>query len=331
MKFLPDKFVMMMIGAVFLALLIPEWGASDGPLQLGEVTRYGISIVFFLHGANLDPSKLVAGVKNWPVHVLIQSTTFILFPAIGVVLYFLLDGLLPDALRLGFFFLAALPSTISSSIALTGIGRGNIPVAVFNATLSGLLGMVLTPAMISLVTAAELGEFSLLNAMADIALTLLAPFAAGQLARPIIKNVLTQHKSVVTMLDRGVILLIVFTSFATSTKGGIWSQFSVVQYVVTIALVLLLLLAAIGLTILVSRNLLKLTTEDEAAAVFCGATKSLANGAPIAQILFAGSAQMGPLMLPLMLYHQIQLMVCAVIAQRYAKRSTSVEDQPATN
>ena len=319
MKFLPDKFVMMMIGAVLLALIIPEWGASDGPLRLGEITRYGIAVVFFLHGANLEPAKLAAGVRNWPVHLLIQSTTFVLFPLLGVLLYFATAGLLPDALRLGFFFLAALPSTISSSIALTGMGHGNIPVAVFNATLSSLLGMVLTPAMISVVTAAEMGEFSLIDAMIDIAITLLAPFAAGQIARPLLKTALAKHKSIVSKLDRGVILLIVFTSFATSTKSGIWSQFSLIQYIVTIALVLFLLLAAIGLTVFAARNLMKLSHEDEAASVFCGATKSLANGAPIAQILFAGSPQLGPIMLPLMLYHQIQLMVCAVIAQRYAK------------
>ncbi len=318
MRFLPDRFVIFMICAVILALLFPGWGAADGPLHLGAVTAFGIGLVFFLHGANLAPEKLAMGLRNWRAHLLIQMTTFVVFPALGLLLYFGLQDVLPDVLRLGFFFLAALSSTVSSSVAMTGLAKGNIPVAVFNATLSGLIGLVLTPAMVSLVSKAEIGDFSLIAAMSDIAMTLLAPFAAGQLLRRFLVRRLEQHKSLLTLLDRGVILLIVFTSFATSTKGGIWSEFSLAQFAVTGALVLLLLAFALTVTTQCAR-LAGLPREDEAAVVFCGSTKSLANGAPIAQILFAGSASLGPIMLPLMLYHQFQLMACAVIAQRYSR------------
>lgn len=324
MRFLPDRFVMLMVCAIILALIFPNWGASDGPLHLGKVTALGIALVFFLHGANLAPEKLAMGLKNWRAHLLIQATTFIVFPILGLILYFSLKNLLPDVLLIGFFFLAALPSTVSSSVAMTGIAKGNIPVAVFNATLSGLIGMILTPAMVSLVSHAGTGDFSLVDAMADIAMTLLAPFVAGQLLRPFIRKVLDKHKWILTRLDRGVILLIVFTSFATSTKGGIWSQFTLIQFVVTGGVVLILLAIALTITMRAAR-LAGLPREDEAAIVFCGSTKSLANGAPIAQILFAGSASLGPIMLPLMLYHQFQLMVCAVVAQRYSKAAAASE------
>lgn len=322
MRFLPDRFVLLMVCAVILALIFPNWGASDGPLQLGQVTAFGIALVFFLHGANLAPEKLAMGLKNWRAHLLIQTMTFIIFPILGLILYFSLQNILPDVLLLGFFFLAALPSTVSSSVAMTGIAKGNIPVAVFNATLSGLIGMIVTPAMVSLVSKTGAGDFSLIDAMIDIAMTLLAPFAAGQILRPVVKKLLDRYKWIVTRLDRGVILLIVFTSFATSTKGGIWSEFTLIQFAATGGLVLALLALALTLTTRAAR-LAGLPREDEAAIVFCGSTKSLANGAPIAQILFAGSASLGPIMLPLMLYHQFQLMACAVVAQRYSKAAAA--------
>ena len=318
-RFLPDRYVSLLILSAVLGFLLPELGASDGPLHLGLVTKLGISLVFFLHGANLAPESLAAGVKNWKVHVLIQATTFALFPILGGILFVALDGVMSDSLRLGFFFLAALPSTISSSVAMTAIAKGNVPVAVFNATLSGLLGLVLTPAMVSLVTATGVMQFSLLDAMGNIALMLLAPFAIGQLVRPLIKQAVIKHKSILSLLDRGVILLIVFTSFATSTAGGIWTRFSVGEIVATVALVLVLLAIAFAMTVWLSRRL-KLPFEDEAAVVFCGSTKSLANGAPIAQILFAGSPLLGVILLPLMLYHQLQLVGCAILAQRYSKQ-----------
>ncbi|GAB5453844.1 MAG: bile acid:sodium symporter [Henriciella sp.] len=322
-RFLPDRYVSLLILAAVLGFLLPELGASDGPLHLGLVTKLGISLVFFLHGANLAPESLAAGVKNWKVHALVQATTFALFPILGGILFIALDGVMSDSLRLGFFFLAALPSTISSSVAMTVIAKGNVPVAVFNATLSGLLGLVLTPAMVSLVSATGVMQFSLLDAMGNIALMLLAPFAIGQLVRPLIKQAVTKHKKILSLLDRSVILLIVFTSFATSTVGGIWTRFSAGEIVATIGLVLVLLAIAFVMTVWLSRRM-GLPLEDEAAVVFCGSTKSLANGAPIAQILFAGSPLLGVILLPLMLYHQLQLVGCAILAQRYSKQIDTV-------
>ncbi|MEO0452104.1 MAG: bile acid:sodium symporter family protein [Pseudomonadota bacterium] len=319
-RFLPDRFVTLMVASAILGLLLPGLGASDGPLRLGLVTKFGIAFVFFLHGANLAPENLVAGVKNWKVHALIQATTFVMFPILGLAVYFGLAPVLPESSRLGFFFLAALPSTISSSVAMTVLGKGNVPAAVFNATLSGLLGLVLTPIMISVVTATGSVQFSLLDAIINIALTLLAPFVVGQVARPAIKSILTKNKPIISWIDRSVILLIVFTSFATSTAGGIWSRFTGLEITATLSLVLILLGLALGFTVFTSRRL-NLSREDEVAAVFCGSTKSLANGAPIAQILFAGSPVLGVILLPLMLYHQLQLVACALMAQRYAQRA----------
>ena len=318
-RFLPDTFIMAMMAMVVLAIIWPAPASENSPVDLTLIISIGISLVFFLHGANLEREKLVHSVKNWRVHGLIQCMTFVMFPAIGLIIFFATDELLPDILRLGFFFLAALPSTISSSVALTGIAKGNVPAAVFNATLSGLIGMIITPALMGIVSASTMGGISLIDAVTDIALTLLAPFLLGQLMRPFIVPILTRYKWLLTRFDRGVILMIVYASFASSVIGGVWTQFSITQFFVTAIIVLLLLAIAIGVSIFAARKL-NLSTEDEVAAVFCGSTKSLANGAPIAQILFAGSPSLGLILLPLMLYHQAQLIVCAILAERYAQK-----------
>lgn len=321
-RFLPDRYVMLLMACAILGFLLPELGANEGPLRLGLVTKLGISLVFFLHGANLAPQSLMAGVKKWRVHLLIQATTFAVFPLIGLALLWGLESNLPESLRLGFFFLAALPSTISSSVAMTVLAKGSVPVAVFNATLSGLLGLVLTPALMSIAVATGGLQFSLVDAVINIAVLLLLPFALGQLMRPLIKAHLETRKAFVSLLDRGVILLIVFTSFATSTAGGIWSQFSAVEVAATLAIVLILLALVFAFTILTARQF-GIEREDEVALVFCGSTKSLANGAPIAQVLFAGSPLLGIILLPLMLYHQLQLIACAILAERYAQAANA--------
>lgn len=329
-KFLPDPFVLFMLLMVALAVVFPQPASQDSPINLSLVSQIGICLVFFLHGANLSPSKLNASIRNWRAHSLIQATTFMLFPLTGLAIYFGTAGFLSAELRLGFFFLAALPSTISSSIAMTSIGKGNVPIAVFNATLSSLLGMVITPALIAIVSAATMNNFSLLDSIIDIAITLLLPFIAGAAARPIIGKLLTDHKWFLNKLDRGVILLIIYSSFAQSTLNGIWQQFSILQFASTAIIVLIVLAIALCTTALIARKM-KLSDEDEVAAVFCGSTKSLANGAPIAQILFAGSASMGFILLPLMLYHQFQLIACATLAQRYAKRIDTKNQTPAAS
>ncbi len=323
-KFLPDKFVLTMLCIVLLAFLFPYPASPDFFIDLTLVTQIGIALVFFLHGANLEPSKLVASLKNWKAHGLTQATTFILFPVLGLAIYYSTGDVLAKELRLGIFFLTALPSTISSSIAMTALARGSVPVAVFNATLSSLFGMIVTPTLIALVSTSALGNMSLLSSVQDIAQTLLAPFILGQLARPIIKKVISKHKWILNRLDRGVILLIIYVSFAKSTIENVWSQFSAMQFGLTAIIVLTILALTITTTTFLARKL-NLSLEDEIAAVFCGSTKSLANGAPIAQILFAGSPQLALIMLPLMLYHQLQLIACATLARKYADKAIEAE------
>ena len=314
-----DRFVQLLVVTTVLGLLWPGPAAREGAFSLSSLTRVGVMLIFFLHGANLAPAVFLSGARRWKVHALIQATTYLAFPLMGAALWFALRSVLSPDLLLGIVYLAALPSTIASAVALTGVARGNVPVAVFNASLSGLLGLVLTPTIVALFAASGSHTLDVGQAVIDIALTILAPFAIGQLARPLVGGVLTKHKVLMTGVDRAVILLIVYASFASSTADGVWSQFGVEQYLSTAGLVVAMLIAALAFTFGLSQAS-RMSSEDTIAAVFCGSTKSLASGAPMAQILFASYPGAGLIMLPLLMYHSLQLLVGAVIAERFAER-----------
>jgi sodium/bile acid cotransporter 7 len=234
----------------------------------------------------------------------------------GAGIYFGAGGLLDDHLRLGVFFLCALSSTISSSVALVAMAKGAVPVAVFDATLSSLLGMVITPALLALVSSAGAQPLPLLPAMRDIFMSLLLPFALGQLMRPLLAPTLKRWP-ILGKLDRAVIILIVYAAFCNSAQAGLWSS-SDLGTVALVTVLALLMLAIVLFAISRASHALNLTREDEIAATFCGATKSLVNGAPIARIVFGAGPELGMIMLPLLLYHPAQLIVCSILAKRFA-------------
>ena len=315
-----NLFVLFMVAGVLLGFVLPGPGAFEGTVSLKGLARVGVMVIFFLHGANLAPSVFVSGVRRWRVHLLVQGTTYLAFPIATAILAFTLGWMIGPDLLLGFFFLAALPSTVSSAVALTAIAGGNVPVAVFNASLSGLIGLVLTPALVGLVGAAGSESFDFWAAVSDIARTVLLPFAVGQAARPVMGAFLKRHKSLLDRVDQGVILLIIYTSFAASTEAEVWANFSAQEVIGTFAVAAILLAGAL-VFVNGAAALLRLSASDKAAGVFCGATKSLATGAPMAQILFTDHPAVGIIMLPLLIYHPLQLAVCAFLAQRYAGRA----------
>lgn len=327
-RFLPDGFMLAMAAAIGLAFAAPRLGLHDGPLRLGMVTHWGIALVFFLHGANLAPKVALKGLAHWRLHLFVQASTFLLFPLLGGLI--LLAGRYspaPEDLLLGFFYLCALPSTVSSSVAMVALGRGNVPAAVFNASLSGIIGMVVTPLLISLVAEAGAGSParmpSVASAIGDVALTLLLPFALGQLSRPLTARLIAAHKRWIAKIDRGVIVLIVFSSFASSAAAGTWFGFGWEMLALTVAATATILALALATTRCLARAF-GFRREDEVTAVFCGSKKSLANGAPMAQILFAGHPAFGMIMLPTLLYHQLQLVVATVLARRYAEAADTL-------
>ncbi|AGH84997.1 bile acid:sodium symporter [Ralstonia solanacearum] len=323
-----DGFIRAMLVMVLLALLFPSLGASAGPLHLDIVTVLGVSLVFFLHGAALSREKIVEGARNWRLHLFVQSCTFVLFPLIGAAILVACKPFIPAELLLGVFYLCALPSTVSSSVAMTAMAKGNVPAAIFNATISGLIGMVATPLLMSFVIQASGAELPVGKALLGVAEQLLLPFVLGQLLRPAIGGFITRYKAIINKVDRAVILLIVFNSFADSTHAGVWSKYPWETIVAVAIMSGALLFVVLGATTWIARRF-GFGLADEITAVFCGSKKSLANGVPMAKILFAGNPALGLIVLPIMIYHQLQLIVCSTLARRYADRIAHAEDRAA--
>jgi sodium/bile acid cotransporter 7 len=317
----PDWFLVGLAAAVALAWLAPGPGAKGGWLHPELLNKLGVALIFFLHGAGISFAALAAGTLLWPLHVLVQATTFVLFPLIGLGAMHLLGGAVPSDLGLGLFFLCALPSTVSSSVALTAVARGNVPAAVFNATLSNLLGVFATPLWLGLVLNRGGHPLPLGRVMGDLVLWLVLPLVVGQLCRPVIGAVLKRHKARVQLVDRLTILLLVYTSFCDSVKNGVWSGHGLGPVLATFAgcvAILALVMAAVW----GASAALGFPFADRITATFCGSKKTLASGVPMAQLMFRGYPGLSLVLLPLMIYHPLQLVVCGWFAERWAKRPT---------
>jgi len=319
-----DWFLLGMVGAVLVASVLPDLGRSGGWLHVDRVADWGIFAIFFLHGVGLSTEKLRQGLARWPVHLIVQSFTFIVFPLLWVLLDIGVGRFLPRDLMLGFLYLCALPSTVSSSVAMTALARGNVPASIFNATLSILIGVFMTPLLVSLLLGYSGGSISLGATMLNIATLLLLPFGLGQALRPIVGGWFARWKPYTNVVDRGVILLLVFSAFSDSVAGGLWTSHGFGLLGLTLVGAAGILALVLWLTRMAARRC-GFTTEDEITTVFCGSKKTLASGVPMAKVLFGTHPALGVIVLPLMFYHQLQLFVCSVLAQRYAQRPAEAQ------
>jgi sodium/bile acid cotransporter 7 len=314
-RFLPDNFTLAMIATVIAASFFPCHG--QGEIIFNNITHVAVSLLFFLHGAKLSREAVIAGITHWRLHLLVMLCTFALFPLLGLLLKPALSPLVTPDLYLGILFLCMLPSTVQSSIAFTAAARGNVPAAICSASASNLFGIFITPVLVGLLTSAQMAGGSPLESALQIALQLLLPFIAGQIARRWIGGWVERNKALTRLVDQGSILLVVYTAFSEAVGQGLWHEVSWA----TLAGLMVINVVLLGLVMFLSAQAarrLGFNREDRIAIVFCGSKKSLASGVPMAKVLFAGGA-LGAVVLPLMLFHQLQLMVCAVLAQRYAK------------
>ena len=307
-----------MVAAVVLASVVPDWGRSDGPLRMGQVTDVGVFLLFFLHGLGLSPDNLKSGASRWRLHLLVQGCTYVAFPIWWALGARVVGPWVSHDLLMGFFYLAVLPSTVSSSVAFTAAARGHVAAAVLNATLSTLLGVFLTPLLVSLAMGAQ-GGLDAGATMLKVAQMLLLPFVVGHLLRPWLADWFARAKPFTSVFDRLVIVLMVWAAFSDSVADGLWTRHGPLLLAQAVVGSLVFLFPMLWFTRWVARRL-RFSVEDEIVAVFCGSKKTLASGMPMAKLLFGGSAAMGVLVLPIMVYHQIQLFVCAVMARRYAAR-----------
>nr|WP_314432959.1 bile acid:sodium symporter family protein [uncultured Brevundimonas sp.] len=319
-----DGYLLALIGMVVLAAVLPASG--QGAVVMGVVVKVAIALLFFLYGARMSPAAIVAGLMHWRLQGTVFLSTFVLFPLLGLGLVFLMRGSLQPDLLTGMMFLCLLPSTVQSSIAFTSIAGGNVPGALTSASVSNLIGVVVTPLLVALLIGGAGGGIHL-QSIIDIGLQILAPFAIGQLCRPLMLGWLTRNARLTGLVDRGSILLIVYAAFSEGMVAGVWSQVAPADLAKVIGLNIVLLGLVLSLTLLAGRAL-KFDRPDRIVILFCGSKKSMASGIPMAGILFA-SASVPLIVLPIMLFHQIQLFACTVIAQRYARENAArLKDEP---
>lgn len=318
-----DPFILLLLAAVGLGSFVPARGLA---FDIADGLAFAaIAMLFFLHGLRLPRTQVIEGLGHWRLHLTILGITFLVFPAVAAFLHLALPGVIPSPLWAGILFLAALPSTVQSSIAFTSIAGGNVAGAVVSAAASNLLGIMLTPIIVTLLSEVTGSSLSLAG-IGRVALLLLMPFVLGQVARKWLAGWAQKTRSVTALTDRGTIILAVYVAFSEATNEGLWHALPF-GGIVRLALLSTVLLGLILLLGAVIGRWAGFSRVDRIAIVFCGSKKSLATGIPMAKLLFAGSA-VGPVVLPLMIFHQIQLMVCAWLAQRWGRKKTQEDLAP---
>lgn len=314
-----DWFLTGMLVAVALAWLFPGPGSDGGFLHPEILTKAGVALVFFLHGLGLPFASLRAGTLRWPVHLLIQTCTFLFFPVLGLGMLAIFGSGTPAGLRLGFFFLCALPGTVSSAVAMTATAGGNVSLAVFNATLSALIGVVVTPVWIAWYTGSTGEGLPLFDVILDLVKWLVLPLAVGQILRRWAAGWAHRNKRYTNLVDRGTILMLVYTSFCDSVTRGVWTGHGGQAIVWATALSAILLTIAL-LTTSRSCRILRFDEPERIAVIFCGSKKTLASGVPMASLIFGSTPELGLILLPIMIYHPMQLIVCGILAGRWGRR-----------
>jgi sodium/bile acid cotransporter 7 len=310
-----DGFVLALLGMILLAYLWPEGGIAHGTFSLATIANYGVSLIFFFYGLRLSKQKLQQGLGNWKLHILVQASTFILFP----LLVFPLKMLVPDeqwhVLWIGTFFLASLPSTVSSSVVMVSLAEGNIPAAIFNASISSIIGVFITPLWMGLVLSGSSQSIELGSIMGKLVLQVLLPVIVGILLNPRWGHHAEKYKKQLKYFDQTIILIIVYTAFCESFEQKMFDNLTLPELLLLGIAMLILFFVAYGLTSLAC-SLLRFSREDRITVVFCGSKKSLVHGTVMSRVLFTSNTATGLLLLPLMIYHALQLIVVSMLARR---------------
>lgn len=315
-----DEFLLGIILMVILAYYYPAPGLKEGMVSIKGIANLGVSLIFYFYGLRLSPAKIKLGLNNWRLHLLIQSTTFLLFPIIiSLIKPFFNEGNY-EALWIGSFYMAALPSTVSSSVVMVSIAGGNLPAAIFNASFSSLIGIFLTPLWMSLIFTADTGDFNFMIILGKLIVQVLIPLILGILSISFLGSFAEKNKVKLKYLDQIIILMIVYSSFCTSFSEGMFNILDTADIVLLSFFMILLFFIVYGIVFLFS-SVLNFNNEDRITALFCGSKKSLVQGTVMSKVLFVNNPALGLILLPIMIYHALQLVIASIIAQKMAKKS----------
>ena len=310
----------MLIAMIVLAKLWPQVGAKDSVLPLSDIANVGVSVIFFFYGLRLSPKKLMEGISNWRLHLLIQATTFVLFPLVVLAVRLITGSFVNETIWLGVFFVACLPSTVSSAVVMVSIAGGNIPAAIFNASLSMLIGVFITPLLMGLYMGAATGSFDLGPIIIKLLLQVLLPVVLGIILNSKWGAFAERNRKRLRYFDQSIILLIVYTAFCESFAKKMFEGYSWEFLLLLGAGMVAMFYTVYGIVYVLSR-LLHFTREDKITAQFCGSKKSLVHGTVMSKVLFPHNPNMGIILLPIMMYHALQLITVSIIAQWFRRKS----------
>lgn len=317
MRFRPDPFILALVATAILASVLPATGEALDVLKVAS--KISIALLFFLYGARLSTKEAITGLRHWRLHTAILAMTFVLFPLLGLAAGFLVPEVLTKPLYVGVLLLCLMPSTVQSSVAFTSIARGNVAGAVVSASLSNLIGVFITPLLV-VVLMRGTGDVHIdATSILKIVAQLFLPFVVGQLIRPLISRWVTKNDSRLRIFDRSSILLIVYVAFSEGVNAHVWASLDAAALIGLVAVCIVLLALMMAATSALGR-VLHFDRGDRIALLFCGSKKSLASGLPMATVLFAGR-EVALIILPLIIFHQIQLLVCAWLAGRFARKA----------
>jgi sodium/bile acid cotransporter 7 len=319
MKIKIDKFVLSIIAVVILAYFFPQWGSKESRIPIDLIGSIGISLIFFFYGLKLSPEQIKTGLKNWKLHFMVQLSTFLLFPMIILPFFPFATGEKDQTIWLAFLFLSALPSTVSSSVVMVSIARGNVPAAIFNASISGLIGIVITPLWMGLFLQHTSADFNLGSVYVKLLTEILAPVTIGIILQRYWGKFARKYIRYLTVFDKSVILLIIYKSFAESFESNVFRSVDIKDLLLIMVAVVALFYTVYFLTGRFAKAL-GFSIEDRITAQFCGTKKSLVHGTVFSKILFQHSAGAGIILLPLMLFHALQIFIVSIFAAKLARR-----------
>lgn len=314
-----DWFLVGIILVILWAYLWREPGIYEGTFSLSQVAHYGVSVIFFFYGLKLSPQQLKAGLSRWKLHIVIQSSTFLLFPLIVLPFYPLFKGTQNEALWLGVFYLAALPSTVSSSVVMVSIAGGNMVAAIFNASVSSLLGIFITPLWMGIFLSANPHDFDIWHVLGNLMLQVLLPVMLGLLLQKFLGAFVNKNKQRLKIFDQVIILLIIYTSFSESFAREMFKGIATIDLLMLGVIMIGFFFLVYGIMHFIS-YMMGFDRSDRISVLFCGSKKSLVHGTVMSKVLFPDANLVGIILLPIMIYHALQLLLVSSIAQSMARK-----------
>lgn len=310
-----DSFVIAILVSILIAYFFPQLAAKGSPVPMETISSIGISLIFFFYGLNLSTQAIRDGINNWKLHLIVQSSTFLIFPLIVLLFYPLFINTSHETLWLAFLFMAALPSTVSSSVVMVSMAKGNLPAAIFNASISGIIGILLTPLWLTPFIKHSGVEYYFTSIYLQLITEIVMPLILGLSLRRVLGNLARRYKSKLDLFDKFIILLIIYKSFVQSFEDKVFSSVSLTEIVIMTALVIVLFYIMYFLTDWLAK-LLKFSHADRITTQYCGTKKSLVHGTVFSKALFGQTSIVGIMLLPLMLYHAIQIFIISIYASR---------------